>query len=200
MTANTTISQLNSTGESAIDVVMLSAERAAGVIEMALSFLSNNNKHYDQNLFHALCAAKREITDIRSVCEGYRDEKPVTATGILRADGSVINPDTVDVGLFAKLLKYAEVTVEQAFGIDAELKRYYANIEGQLATAGTDPQAKFVEVGYWADNHLLAAGNRYRLIDNATQEMLFEFEAESLSDAKTKVGHFLRFGIQGGAK
>ncbi len=63
----------------------------------------------------------------------------------------------------------------------------------------TDKPQEFTEVERWADNHLQAAGNLYRLYDNATKAMLVEFEAESLADAKVKAGLFLRDSAKGGA-
>ncbi|MBD9356786.1 hypothetical protein [Methylomonas albis] len=62
-----------------------------------------------------------------------------------------------------------------------------------------DQSQEFTEVERWADNHLQAAGNLYRLYDNATKAMLVEFEAESLADAKVKAGLFLRDSAKGGA-
>ncbi|PKD39544.1 hypothetical protein CWO84_14825, partial [Methylomonas sp. Kb3] len=55
----------------------------------------------------------------------------------------------------------------------------------------TDKPQEFTEVERWADNHLQAAGNLYRLFDSNTKAMLVEFEAESLADAKVKAGLFL---------
>lgn len=63
----------------------------------------------------------------------------------------------------------------------------------------TDKPQEFTEVERWADNHLQAAGNLYRLYDNATKAMLVEFEAESLADAKVKAGLFLRDSAKGSA-
>lgn len=65
-----------------------------------------------------------------------------------------------------------------------------ANKQGASApkSAGMD----WKEVKYWADNHLVAVGDRYRLIDNASKAVLTEFDAISVSDAEQKVSFFLR--------
>ncbi len=49
-------------------------------------------------------------------------------------------------------------------------------------------------VQYWADNHLVVSGNLYQLIDNCTQENIFQFKASSLSVAFEKCYQFLRYG------
>ena len=59
---------------------------------------------------------------------------------------------------------------------------------------GAGDQASFVEVNRWADNHLMATGNKYRLIESATNEVQAEFKAESLEAANTISGLFLRGG------
>ncbi|WKJ91362.1 hypothetical protein QZJ86_04325 [Methylomonas montana] len=64
--------------------------------------------------------------------------------------------------------------------------------------SATDKPQEFTEVERWADNHLQAAGNLYRLFDNATKAMLVEFEAESLADAKAKAATFLSDTIKKG--
>jgi len=53
-------------------------------------------------------------------------------------------------------------------------------------------QSKIVQ--YWADNHLVVSGNQYRLIDNCTHKNLFQFDANSVSDAVEKCYQFLRYG------
>jgi len=48
------------------------------------------------------------------------------------------------------------------------------------------PQQIFKIVQYWADNHLVVSGNHCRLIDNYTQKILLQFNADSLSDVFSK--------------
>ena len=55
-------------------------------------------------------------------------------------------------------------------------------------------QTVFKEVDYWADNHLLASLNLYRLVDNASNQILIEFTANSLNEALKKCTNFLRYG------
>lgn len=73
-------------------------------------------------------------------------------------------------------------------------QRFAKNLDdtGKQETRSRPESANWKEVKYWADNHLLAAGNRYRLIDNATKEVITEFDAESVNDAEYKAGLFLR--------
>jgi len=50
------------------------------------------------------------------------------------------------------------------------------------------------DVDYWADFHLIFFDNKYRLIDNSTQLIVFEFQSVSDSEAKTKSATFIRYG------
>lgn len=50
----------------------------------------------------------------------------------------------------------------------------------------TDNPQEFTEVERWVDNYLQASGTRHLLFDAATKEMLTEFDAESMANAKVK--------------
>ncbi|PKD40437.1 hypothetical protein CWO84_10630 [Methylomonas sp. Kb3] len=113
------------TGQTVIDVIMQSAERASGVLELALQRLMNGD-NTDQDLFYALC----EMTDIRAITEAYQDgEYDQSESNQPEAKLTyAANPAEAcpEVAILAKLINFAEITVEQAAGIDAELKRYRA--------------------------------------------------------------------------
>ncbi|PKD39615.1 hypothetical protein CWO84_14235 [Methylomonas sp. Kb3] len=134
------------TGETVIDVIMQSAERASGVLELALQRLMSND-NTDQDLFYALCAAKREMTDIRAITEAYQDgeydqseSNQPQAKPTYTADPAEAYPEAV---ILTKLINFAEITAEQAAGIDAELKKYRAVAAvNDSATAGASQHGK----------------------------------------------------------
>lgn len=118
-------------------------------------------------------------------------------------------------GHFEGKMRYTDETIKAAIGaaiseiddIDDALRVHWAAIrpgkspvDKAKAATNAGQSELFKEVQYWADNHLLASGNKYRLIDNATKEVLTEFEAESLDDAKEKCSIFLRSVAHGGEK
>lgn len=131
-------------GETVIDVIMQSAERASGVLELALQRLMNDD-NTDQDLFYALCAAKREMTDIRAITEAYQDgeydhseSNQPEAKPTYGANPAEAYPE---VAILTKLINFAEITAEQASGIDAELKRYRAAaaVNGSAAVGASQP-------------------------------------------------------------
>lgn len=117
------------TGETVIDVIMQAAERASGVLEMVLQRLINDPET-DLDLYHALCAANREMMDIQAITEAHQngeyDQPERHLAEAKPASFANLAETSPEVSILAKLIKFAEITAEQAAGIDAELKKYRA--------------------------------------------------------------------------
>lgn len=49
------------------------------------------------------------------------------------------------------------------------------------------------EINHWADFYLIFFDNKYRFIESSTQQMVFEFQADSDTEAETRCASFIRY-------
>lgn len=185
-----------------LDNAYNAAQRAKAIL--ALIFDGFLDSIPNENVQTALYSVQREVDEVLGIVEAlnWPDESEADTDANFKAEAQAAGQteSAGDSGLFNKLFRFAESVAEQAAGIDVELKRYRAEVaEQKESSTDTHPSGDFVEVAYWADNHLLAAGSFYRLVDNATKEILVEFEADTLDDAKDKCAAFIRYGSIKGA-
>ncbi|MBD9356785.1 hypothetical protein [Methylomonas albis] len=126
------------TATPSLDSVFESAQRAHAVVELLIDACSA--PAYGEAIVYSLWAVERELREIKGAFDSILYVEPEGHQPTYTANPAEACPEAA---ILAKLIKFAEITAEQAAGIDAELKKYRAAAAvNDSATVGASQPGK----------------------------------------------------------